>query len=425
MSQPRVEQSTDLRSITVRLLASLFLCAAFVAAVLPLTHAEQQTDTRPRRATTKTQQTTTTTTTAPPSNSNARPQATPIPTTQQRQQSAAPPSTTVAAPAPSPTPAGQEIDQDAVITVDTSTVPLNVRVIDRNNRPVNNVRREDFHIYEDGVPQTITYFSRQEVPISYGLVVDNSGSLRGQLNQVIDAGKTIINSNKPGDETFLVRFVSSDKIETLQDFTADQNKLMDAIDDMYIEGGQTAIIDAVMLAAERVSNYKKGNDLNDRRRRALIVVTDGEDRASYYKQEDLFRQLREEDVQIYVIGFVNELESSSGFIRKSSKERAVNLLNRLATETGGRAFFPNSTAELPTIAQQITQDLRTQYVIYYDPTNKARDGAFHSIRVQIADADKHDKRIAITRTGRTAPRGPDAQQQQQQQSSPNPPVRRP
>ena len=101
-------------------------------------------------------------------------------------------------------------------------------MIDRNNRPINNVRQNEFRIFEDGVPQTIESFSREEVPISYGLAVDTSASLRSQIQSVIDAAKTIINSNKPGDETFLVRFISSDKIETEQDFTSNKDLLMDA-----------------------------------------------------------------------------------------------------------------------------------------------------------------------------------------------------
>jgi len=309
-------------------------------------------------------------------------------------------------PTPTPTPEGQEIDPEEILHVDTNLVTMNVRVIDRNNRPVHDVPQSEFRIFEDNVPQTINSFSKEEVPISYGLVVDNSGSMRPLLNQVIDAAKTIINSNKAGDETFLVRFISSDKIEVLQDFTADENALMDALDNLYIEGGQTAIIDATLLSAERVSNYKKGNDLNNRRRRALILVTDGEDRSSFYKESELFARLREMDVQLYVIGFTGELDAQNGgLIRKSTKDKAVNLINKLATETGGRAFFPSSISELPQIAEDITRDLRTQYVITYYPTNKARDGQFHAIRVAVAGNDKRDKRIAITRTGRIATAG--------------------
>lgn len=315
-----------------------------------------------------------------------------------------PPPAPVLKPKPTPTPEEPEIDEGSTIVVNTELVTLNVRVIDRNNRPIDNVRQNEFHVFEDGVPQPIESFTREEVPIGYGLAVDTSGSLRAQLQSVIDAGKTIINSNKPGDETFLVRFISSDKIETVQDFTSNKDYLMDGLDDLYVEGGQTAIIDAVYLTAEHVAEYKKG-DNNDRRRRALIVITDGEDRSSFYSQEKLFARLREEDVQIYVIGFVNELDKEGGLIRKSPRDKAVNLINKLATETGGRAFFPQSLSELPQIANEIVRDLRTQYVLAYNPTNKLRDGSFRSIKVAVDDASSRDKRIALTRNGRVAPKG--------------------
>lgn len=278
---------------------------------------------------------------------------------------------------------------------------MHVRVIDRNNKPIGNVAKGEFHVYEDGVAQTIETFTREEVPISYGLAVDTSASLRSQIQSVIDAGKTIVNSNKPGDETFLVRFVSSDKIQTEQDFTDKKDLLMDALDNLYVEGGQTAVIDAVYLSAEHVTEYKKGDE-GDRRRRALIVITDGEDRSSFYKQEQLFARLREEDVQIYVIGFVNELDKEAGFIRKSPRDKAVGLINKLASETGGRAFFPESISELPDIAKEIVRDMRTQYVISYNPTNKTQDGSYRAIKVSVDQPSDSEKRIALTRTGRLA-----------------------
>ena len=303
-------------------------------------------------------------------------------------------------PTPTPTPP-PEIDPGDRITIDADLVQLHVRVIDRNNKPINNVTQNEFHVFEDGVPQKIESFTREEVPISYGLAVDTSGSLRSQLQSVIDAGKSIIGSNKPGDETFLVRFISSDKIETVQDFTANKEMLMDGLDSFYVEGGQTAIIDAVYLSAEHVSEYRKGDE-GDRRRRALIVITDGEDRNSFYKQEQLFARLREEDVQIFVIGFVNELDKEAGLIRKSPREKAVNLIKKLASETGGRAFFPESVADLPQIANEIVRDLRTQYVIAYNPTNKTPDGSFRAIKVTVDQPTEAEKRIALTRNGRLA-----------------------
>jgi Ca-activated chloride channel homolog len=305
-------------------------------------------------------------------------------------------------PTPTPTPP-PEIDPGDILKINADLVQLHVRVIDRNNRPINNLAQGEFHVFEDGVPQPIESFTREEVPISYGLAVDTSGSLRSQLQSVIDAGKNIINSNKPGDETFLVRFISSDKIETVQDFTANKELLADGLDSFYVEGGQTAIIDAVYLSAEHVSRYRK-DDANDRRRRALIVITDGEDRNSFYKQEQLFSLLREEDVQIFVIGFVNELDKEEGLIRKSPREKAVSLIKKLATETGGRAYFPESLADLPNIAGDIIRDLRTQYVIAYNPTNKNPDGTYRAIKVTVDQPSDSEKRIALTRTSRLARR---------------------
>jgi Ca-activated chloride channel family protein len=358
---------------------------------------------RPRS--TQTPSPTPTPTTAPVRPAAATPTPTPTPQTTRPTDRIAPtlgepPPPPRLKPTPTPTPP-EEIDPESRIVINAELVQLHVRVIDRNNRPINNVPREAFRVFEDGVPQTIESFTREEVPISYGLAVDTSGSLRTQLQSVIDAAKTIINSNKQGDETFLVKFISSDKIETVQEFTANKEALIDGLDNLYVEGGQTAIIDAVYLSAEHVSDYRKGNE-GDRRRRALIVITDGEDRNSFYKQEQLFARLREEDVQIFVIGFVNELDKEAGLIRKSPREKAVNLINKLASETGGRAFFPESVAELPQIANEIIRDLRTQYVIAYNPTNKAQDGSYRAIKVSVDQASDSEKRIALTRTGRLA-----------------------
>ena len=357
---------------------------------------------RPRSTQTPSPSPTPATTVPPRPAASATPSPTPRPTGTDRiaPTLGEPPPPPRLKPTPTPTPP-EELDPESIIKINAELVQLHVRVIDRNNRPINNVRQDEFHVFEDGVAQKIETFTREEVPISYGLAVDTSGSLRSQLQSVIDAGKSIINSNKPGDETFLVRFISSDKIETVQDFTDKKDLLIDGLDSFYVEGGQTAIIDAVYLSAEHVSEYKKGDE-GDRRRRALIVITDGEDRNSFYKQEQLFARLREDDVQIFVIGFVNELDKEAGFIRKSPRDKAVNLINKLASETGGRAFFPDSIAELPQIANEIIRDMRTQYVIAYNPTNKTQDGTFRAIKVNVDQPSDSEKRIALTRTGRLA-----------------------
>lgn len=312
-----------------------------------------------------------------------------------RQISSPTPVGTIEPPPAFPTP------DDEVIKIDTELVNLNVRVVDRNNRSITNLTQNDFKIYENNVLQPIEFFSKSEVPTNYTMVIDNSGSLRFQLEKVIEAGKTLIGTNRPADETSIIRFVSSDKIEIEQDFTPNKQDLYDALDNLYIEGGQTAIIDAVYLAAGRVTEYEKSNNPNDRKRRALILVTDGEDRDSFYKEQQLYDLLRETDVQIYVIGFVNELSKEGGFISKSPQGKAKAFLERLASETGGKVYFPNSLSELDSIAQNIASELRTQYSIGYVPTNNTADGTFKNIKVVVADGPNKEKRIAITRSGIT------------------------
>ena len=311
--------------------------------------------------------------------------------------------TTTPTPTPVPVPLGTPpplpVDDGGIIEIGTELVNLNVRVVDRFNRPIANLRKEDFQVFEDKIAQPIEFFSQSEVPTNYALVIDNSGSLRFQLEKVIEASKTIVNTNRPEDETGVIRFVSSEKIEILQDFTSDKTDLNDALDNMFIEGGQTAIIDAIYLAAEKVDEYEKSRNPTDRKRRAMIVVSDGEDRSSYYKEEQLFKMLREADVQIYAVGFVKDLETDGSFIRKSPQKKAKNFLTKLAEETGGKAYFPNSVSELPGIARNISSELRTQYSIGYLPDNDKPKNAFRNINVTVKDGPKGQKRIARTRSG--------------------------
>ncbi len=316
-------------------------------------------------------------------------------------------------PAPGSTPPPRiVIEDDEVIKIDTELVNLNVRVVDRLNRPINNLSQQEFTIFEDGVQQKIEFFSQSEVPTNYALVIDNSGSLRQQINEVIEASKIIIGTNRPDDETSVIRFVSSDKIEIVQDFTDDRSYLNDALENLYIEGGRTAIIDAVYLAIERVNEYEK-DDLG-RKRRALVLVSDGEDVNSFYSQRQLFELLKESDVQIFTVGFIRDLNDAGGFFSKSAQSKARSFLESMASETGGKAYFPATVAELPGIARDIANEMRMQYSIGYIPTNDAADGTFRNIRVAVNDGPNREKRIAVTRAGRTAERsGPNPTLQRQ------------
>ncbi len=293
-------------------------------------------------------------------------------------------------------------EEDEVIKIDTELVNLNIRVVDRNNRPVNRLQQKDFKIFEDGNLQQIDFFSTSEVPTTYALVVDNSGSIAPQFDKVIEAGKVFINSNRPADESMVIRFIGRDKIEILQPFTSNRIDLLDSLDQFYKEGGQSAIIDSVYLAVQNVDSYKRSKNSEDKTRRALILVTDGEEKDSFYNEKQLLELLRESEVQIYVIGFVDELDKAGGFISKSPQAKAKALLEKMAAESGGKAYFPASSAELPALAKEISSELRTQYSVGYIPSNVKRDGTFRSIKVAIAEGPKAEKRIAITRAGRTA-----------------------
>ncbi len=295
------------------------------------------------------------------------------------------------------------VEDDEVLRVETEEISLNVRVVNSNNRPVSNLNEAHFQVYEDNALQPITSFTTAQVPIINALVIDNSRSLRSQLKKIIEAGKIIVGTNRPQDESTIVRFISKDKIEVVQDFTPNKDLLNDALDNLFVEGGQTAIIDAVYQTAKKVEQYQSSRKKEDVKLRTLILVSDGDDRGSSYKEQQLFQLLREFNVQIYAVGFVNDLSKEpdqNGGI--SRQEKAKSFLTKLAKETGGRVYFPNTIDELAQIASDISAEQRTQYLISYTPTNTNRDGTFRQIKVVVAEGAKSEKRIAITRTGRTS-----------------------
>jgi len=180
------------------------------------------------------------------------------------------------------------------------------------------------------------------VSISYGIVVDNSGSYRMLLDGVVEAVKNIVNDNKADDETFLVRFVDTDKIYLSQDFTPDKNLIQDAADEMYIEGGQTAILDAIYFSAKYLSANAESN-----RRRALVLITDGDDRQSKVKLEEVLKFLKGEQIQVFSIGL-------------SDEKVYTKLLDKLAKETNGRFFTPKNRAEIQTVIKELTAIIRAQ-----------------------------------------------------------------
>ena len=180
--------------------------------------------------------------------------------------------------------------------------------------------------------------------VSYGLVVDNSGSFRLLLDRVITVVSDVVDNNGADDEAFLVTFVSTPKIVLRQEFTDSKSELHDAANNMFIEGGHTAIIDAVKSSTVYLAENAKADES---RSRALILVTDGEDRASETKIEDVLKLLKEHNIRVMVIAM-------------SSEKVMMKIPERLAKETGGTVFTPKTKAELTAAAKAVSAAIRTK-----------------------------------------------------------------
>jgi Ca-activated chloride channel family protein len=274
------------------------------------------------------------------------------------------------------------------IKIDTDLVNLDVMVIDQNNNPVFNLKKEDFSVYEDKIKQTVESVSREEVPVSFGMVIDTSGSMRSKLQSVSDAAVSLIKQMRLDDEAFVASFKA--EAELVQDFTADKRELEDAIGELYTSGG-TALLDAIIATADHAQEKGK------RRRKALVVISDGLEKNSSSKEKEVMEAIKEDEVQVYLVGFI-DAEEEKGLFGRSPAKKAKDLLSRIADDSGGRAYFPKDISEIPAIAAQIAKDLRTQYVISYYPANDKRDGAFRTIQVGVNQVGGR-KLIARTRRG--------------------------
>jgi Ca-activated chloride channel family protein len=281
-----------------------------------------------------------------------------------------------------------------------NSVRLNVTVTDPQGAPVRDLKQEDFRVSEDGIPRAISSFSIKETPLAYGLLVDNSGSFRNTLGLAVETARAIAASNTAADETFLIRFIDSQKIETVVNFTSDKGAIDAALDKLYVEGGQSAIKDAVYLAAKFTAQYKAKDA--PYRRRALILLTDGEDRDSYYTMDKLLETLRKLDVQVYAICLTRESEGGSK-LNRNLPPRSSDFLLKLAKETGGQAFFPKSTSGLPTIVSQVSAILRNQYVIEYKSAGPAPGQPYRTVRVEVVGPPERSKSLVTTRAGYLIP----------------------
>src|SRR6201988_5163945 len=242
-------------------------------------------------------------------------------------------------------------------------VVLHATVVDEKHRMVMNLDKAAFNVFEDGKPQNIVSFRREDIPVAMGIVIDNSGSMREKRDKVDKAGINLAKSSNPQDEAFIVNF--NDEYYLDQDFTNDLLKLKEALEKIDAKGG-TALYEAVVASAENFKNAKL-------ERKVIFVVTDGEDNASRETLEQAVKQLQEENgPSVYAIGILGDEEHP---------KRAKKALEIIAQRTGGLAFFPKTLDEVSEISRQVAHDIRNQYTIGYKPSNPQRAGGFRPIRV--------------------------------------------
>jgi Ca-activated chloride channel family protein len=288
---------------------------------------------------------------------------------------------------PAPTPPAQPQNKPPddqgvfVFRKDVDEVLLHASVIDDKQHIVTTLNQNDFNVFEDGKQQKIISFHHVDIPVSMGIIIDNSGSMREKRNKVNQAALNLVRSSNPQDEVFIVNF--NDEYYLDQDFTNDLLKLKEALEKIDPRGG-TALFDAVVASAEHLKQNARLE------KKVLFVVTDGEDNASSETLEQAVKQLQQENgPSVYAIGILGDEEHP---------KRAKKALEIITQHTGGIAFFPKTLDEVDAISRTIASDIRNQYAIGYKSTKPRAEGGFRQIRVE-AKAKGHGKLTVRTKSG--------------------------
>jgi Ca-activated chloride channel family protein len=272
------------------------------------------------------------------------------------------------------------------IKVNVDMVVLGATAQDRKKTPVSGLGKDDFQVYEDGVLQTIKYFSHEDIPVTVGLVIDNSGSMRPKRRDVIGAALAFARSSNPHDQMFVVNFNErvSFGLPVNTPFTDQVAQLEKALSRVRADG-ETALYDAVAAALEHL---KSGS----RDRKVLIVISDGGDNASKHRRAEIMALVGQNDAMIYTIGIFDHQDA----------DRNPGVLKQLAKNSGGEAFLPESLKDIAPICERIAHDIRNQYTIAYIPTNGKRDGKYRAIQVKASTPGGGHLSVR-TRTGYFAP----------------------
>lgn len=274
----------------------------------------------------------------------------------------------------------------AQFRTEVEQIVLYASVYDKDSTLVADLEKEDFTIFEDRIQQEITYFGRDDVPSTLGVVIDSSGSMRDKFDLVNEATRLFLSKNNPENELFFVAF--KDEVRLEQNFTRDVEDIYDALDNVIISGG-TALYDAIYLAVDKAL---QGNEP----KKTVIVFTDGEDKDSYYAHQELIEKVEESDVQLYIVAFLDsDLSKSGGFfgVFKSAREKIQQKIRDIPKSTGGEAFFPDEISQLNEVFHSIAYELRNQYRLSYVSSNTTRDGTWRRTDVVVKDAKERGLKV--------------------------------
>ncbi|HXS97247.1 MAG TPA: VWA domain-containing protein [Candidatus Limnocylindrales bacterium] len=256
---------------------------------------------------------------------------------------------------------------ETTFRVGTDLVLLNVSVFDAAGKILKGLPQSAFTVYENNVKQDITVFRQEDVPVSLGLLIDNSASMANKKDRVVSASIAMVKASNPDDEVFVIKF--SENADVVQDFTNDIATLEKTLNTSKTQG-ETAMRDAVLLAIDHLRAKAK------RDKRVLVIITDGEDNSSVSTQQRVVEAAHQSNVIVYAIALLGEEQPASA-------ARARSQLDALTVATGGRSWYPANVGDIAGITPEIAHEIRNQYVLGYTPADLTKDGKFRTIRVEV------------------------------------------
>lgn len=276
------------------------------------------------------------------------------------------------------------------LSVNVDLVVLHTTVVDDSGRPVPSLSSESFKIFEDNVEQKLALFRNEDVPVTVGLVLDNSASMTDKRREMMAGALTFVETSNPLDELFVVNF-NDDYYLDLEgkDFTSDIGELKEALEKTNTRGS-TSFYDAVRASLQHL---KRGT----RQKKVLLIISDGVDNTSLSDVPTLLRDAQQGEAALYLVALPCTEDT------KRDCRRAKHVIRKLAEVTGGMAYFPTSVEQVQALCRQIAHDIRNQYILGYYPTNRTRDGSFRSVRVEVDPPKGYKKIVARTRPGYYAP----------------------